>query len=88
MLANCTTRTQRLATLLALSVVNLFATAAFADEQSNSAAKKTSAKHYYKSFLGKKPPELKAAAAHWVNQSSAVTLEKLHGRVVWLEFNF
>ncbi len=45
-------------------------------------------KHFYNSYVGKKPPELTGVDAHWVNQTSKVTLEQLHGRVVWLEFNF
>lgn len=45
-------------------------------------------KHYYTSYLGKRPPELKGLAAHWVNKAAPVTLNKLHGQVVWLEFNF
>ncbi len=52
------------------------------------AKKTTGTKHFYNSYLGKRPPELTGAAEHWVNQTSQVTLEKLHGRVVWLEFNF
>jgi hypothetical protein len=44
--------------------------------------------HFFRSFLGAKPPELSGLAAHWVNQPEPVTLQKLHGQVVWLEFNF
>ena len=36
-------------------------------------------KHYYKSFLGRKPPELKSDAAHWVNAPAKKTLAKLTG---------
>lgn len=52
------------------------------------AKKAAGTKHFYNSYVGKRPPELTGATEHWVNQTSQVTLEKLHGRVVWLEFNF
>ena len=39
-----------------------------------------------KSFLGKAPPELVSEKGDWVNASDAVTLAKLKGKVVWLEF--
>lgn len=44
-------------------------------------------KHFFNSYLGKVPPELQAQPAHWVNHEP-LTLEKLRGKTVWLEFNF
>jgi hypothetical protein len=40
------------------------------------------------SFRGRVPPELVAETQHWIGASEAITLAKLKGRVVWLEFNF
>lgn len=45
-------------------------------------------KHYFRSFLGRKPLELETDAKHWVNTEEKLTLQQLHGSVVWLEFNF
>ena len=45
-------------------------------------------KFYFKSFLKRRPPELQTTAEQWVNQKGTLTLEKLRGKVVWLEFNF
>ena len=42
----------------------------------------------FQSYLGKQPPELVSDANHWVNGDEKLTLDKLHGKVVWLEFNF
>jgi AhpC/TSA family len=43
----------------------------------------------HKSFKGKTPPELASDAANWVNGGKDVPkLEKLRGRVVWLEFSY
>ena len=42
----------------------------------------------FKSFKNHVPPELVSAPSHWVNANGAVTLEKLRGHVVWLQFNF
>ena len=42
----------------------------------------------FKSFKDHVPPELVSAPSHWVNANGAVTLEKLRGHVVWLQFNF
>ena len=53
-------------------------------EKSGSPARK----HYFRSFLGKKPVELETEANHWVNSEDKLTLQQLHGKVVWLEFNF
>jgi thiol-disulfide isomerase/thioredoxin len=39
------------------------------------------------SYLGKAPPELSNAGAKWLN-SDALTLEKLKGKPVWIEFGF
>lgn len=40
-----------------------------------------------KNLLGKEPPELVADKDHWLS-GPPVSLEKLRGRVVWLQFNF
>lgn len=40
------------------------------------------------SLRGKVPPELVAQKKHWIGTTEEVTLEKLKGRVVWLEFNY
>ncbi|MBI3856463.1 MAG: redoxin domain-containing protein [Planctomycetes bacterium] len=39
------------------------------------------------SYLGKAPPELASEKEQWLN-SEPLKLEKLRGRVVWLEFGF
>lgn len=38
-------------------------------------------------LVGKVPPELQAAADHWLG-SPPTTLAALKGKVVWLQFNF
>jgi hypothetical protein len=38
--------------------------------------------------LGKAPPELVGGTEDWLNDKDALKLEKLKGRVVWLEFSF
>jgi len=40
-----------------------------------------------KPLLGKTPPELVANADDWL-AGPPVSLQKLHGKVVWLQFNF
>src|SRR6185295_18591883 len=40
------------------------------------------------SYLGKAPPELVNAEAKWLNVEGPLTLEKLKGKVVWIEFGF
>ncbi len=40
-----------------------------------------------KPLLGKAPPELVAGAADWL-AGPPVSLQKLQGKVVWLQFNF
>jgi hypothetical protein len=40
-----------------------------------------------KNLLGQKPPELVAEKDDWLSGPPA-SLEKLRGRVVWLQFNF
>ena len=40
------------------------------------------------SYLGKAPPELVSKPEQWFNPPPAITLEKLRGKVVWLEFGF
>ena len=40
------------------------------------------------SYLGKTPPELVSQKDQWLNPPEAITLEKLRGKVVWLEFGF
>lgn len=39
------------------------------------------------SYLGKAPPELVGDKSQWLN-SEGLTLERLRGKVVWLEFGF
>src|SRR5215831_3246163 len=39
------------------------------------------------SYLGKAPPELSNPGAKWLN-SEPLTLEKLKGKAVWIEFGF
>src|SRR5574341_741193 len=43
---------------------------------------------YCNSYKGTAPPELASEAKHWINASEAIRLEKLKGKVVWLEFSF
>ncbi len=43
---------------------------------------------YYTSFKGKAPPEIASDKADWFNAADALTLAKLKGKVVWLEFSF
>ncbi|GEM_PF-2887032 len=40
------------------------------------------------SYLGKAPPELSGEKSDWLNSKDVLKLEKLKGRVVWLEFSF
>jgi hypothetical protein len=40
-----------------------------------------------KNLLGQAPPELVANAADWL-AGPPVSLQKLRGKVVWLQFNF
>lgn len=40
-----------------------------------------------KSFLGERPPELVFEAECWIN-TEPLTLEKLRGKVVWLQYHF
>jgi hypothetical protein len=42
----------------------------------------------YRTFFNRRPPELVSAASHWINSREQLTLEKLRGNVVWLQFNF
>ena len=41
-----------------------------------------------KSFLGEKPPEIVSEQSHWLGPPPYTKLEQLHGKVVWLQFNF
>lgn len=41
-----------------------------------------------KSFLGQTPPEIVSEQAHWLAPPPYTKLEQLHGKVVWLQFNF
>ena len=41
-----------------------------------------------KSFLGQTPPEIVSVKAHWLGPPPYTKLEQLHGKVVWLQFNF
>lgn len=40
------------------------------------------------SYLGKAPPELAADADTWLNAKEPLSLSKLKGKVVWLEFSY
>jgi thiol-disulfide isomerase/thioredoxin len=40
------------------------------------------------SYLGKAPPELANEGAKWLNVPGPLALEKLRGKVVWIEFGF
>ena len=40
------------------------------------------------SYLGKAPPEFANEGAKWLNVAGPFTLEKLRGKVVWIEFGF
>jgi hypothetical protein len=40
------------------------------------------------SYKGQAPPEIVSEAGQWLNAKEALSLEKLRGRVVWLEFGF
>ena len=44
--------------------------------------------HDRNSYLGKSPPEIVSESHHWIGASEQLTLEKLKGKVVWLQFNF
>ena len=41
-----------------------------------------------KSFLSQTPPEIVSEQAHWLAPPPFTRLEQLHGKVVWLQFNF
>jgi hypothetical protein len=41
---------------------------------------------YFRSYLGKTPPELASEPSHWINAPSALKLADQTGKVVWLEF--
>src|SRR5689334_711747 len=40
------------------------------------------------SYSGKAPPELTNEGAKWLNVAAPLTLEKLKGKAVWIEFGF
>ena len=42
----------------------------------------------FTSFLGEQPPELVVSDNGWTNWEGEVSLRKLRGHVVWLEFSF
>ena len=42
----------------------------------------------FRSLKGRFPPEITSSEQHWMNASRTVTLERLRGKVVWLQFNF
>lgn len=42
----------------------------------------------FTSFMGKQPPELVIAKDGWINWNGRLSLEKLRGYVVWLEFSY
>ncbi len=41
-----------------------------------------------KSFLGQTPPEIVSEKANWLSPPPYTKLEQMHGKVVWLQFNF
>ena len=45
---------------------------------------------YFNSYKGKTPPELVTDKENWLNPAGddGIKLEKLKGKVVWLEFSF
>lgn len=45
-------------------------------------------KIYSNSYKGKAPPELASEKGWWINAKEPLALEKLKGKVVWLEFSF
>ncbi len=45
-------------------------------------------RQFYRSFLGKVPPELVASPNGWFNARRDLSLSMLRGQVVWLEFSF
>jgi hypothetical protein len=45
-------------------------------------------KFNHNSYLGKAPPELVSRRNHWLGWGETVTLDRLKGKVVWLQFNF
>ena len=58
-------------------------------KQNVSKKSKKARKHYYRSFTGKVPPELRSSPDHWVNRTKGgLTLAKLKGKTIWLQFNF
>lgn len=67
-----------LSRLLTLATVTAITQAAFAQPEDG----------YAKSFTGVRPPELSVPDDGWVNFEGDLSLEKLRGHVVWLEFSF
>ena len=45
-------------------------------------------KIYSNSYMGKAPPAIDADVGDWSNVAASPNLEKLRGRVVYLEFSF
>lgn len=45
-------------------------------------------KKYRNSYMGKAPPELSGEADQWFNTKEPLSLAKLKGKVVWLEFSY
>ena len=43
-------------------------------------------KFNHNSYLGKAPPELVSQRSHWLGWRETVTLDRLKGKVVWLQF--
>ncbi len=46
------------------------------------------AKMYSNTYKGKAPPELTMTKEHWITSKQALSLAKLKGRVVYLEFGY
>ncbi len=45
-------------------------------------------KIYSNSYKGKAPPALASEKGQWINSDRAIEIDKLKGKVVWLEFSF
>ena len=72
-----------------LSAVTAYAEPGNAEQKNDvESSGRPARKHYFRSFLGQKPLELETEPRHWVNTEEKLTLQQLHGEVVWLEFNF
>ena len=74
---------------LSIGIAALFlAGAVCAQDAEKAKAKVKKKKIYSNSYVGKMAPELGGRKGDWLNQKSPISLKKLRGRVVWLEFSF